>query len=652
MKRITLRLIILFICTLSYSITVGAEELDTLIIGRVEVLGSRLTSKGRGSFEVDSLVYSRAMSSTLGELLRDATPVVVKDYGRGQRQSISFRGASSTHTSLYWNSLKINSPVIGDVDFSLFPAIGFDGLSVAPGVSAIAYGDGALGGVVNMQSMANWDDNFALDIIGTIGSFSTYNALVSLRAGSESFQSSTKVIYNSSLNDFEFINRDIIDPMNPSYRPTQRNLNGDYRNVWLVQDFFVNLGHNEELSASVMLSDNMRNLPQLTTYEGPENSNLTNSQESSIRAVLNYTRSWDSFKLGAMLGGTLEESSFLQQNYMGSNSYESYISSESLGRTLQAKFNVDYNPSLSHRLSFRAEGSIHSAESYEAVRETGFSISRGEFAVGLDWSAWWGDKFSSSAFGRVGMVGSDLYGTGSLAVNYVVSSAFELFVRGGYNQHFPTLQDLYYTPGGNAELKPERGLTSELGGRYIDRNLRVTVNLFSSFINDWIVWLPTHAQYWTPSNLNQVLSLGVEAQLGYSYRFSDTWRVDFSGTANLSRTVNIAAPIGSNDYSKWQQLPFVPLLSGAATIGLGWREFVLGYSVEGESGKYSAMSANPASLSQIEPYVIHSISLSYSFIESFVFGLQCNNLYDSRFYGIMRRPMPPRSFTLSLKYTL
>ncbi len=631
---------------------VRADRLDTLLIDRVEVLGSRLSSQSRGSFGVDSLVLSTSIGSTLGDLLRDATPVVIKDYGRGQRQSISFRGAASTHTSLYWNSLKVNSPVIGDVDFSLLPAAGLDGVSVAPGVSAIAYGDGALGGVVDMHSKAQWDDPFSLTLLGSVGSFSTYDGVVALRVGGSRFQSSTKVVYNYSLNDFEFINRDIIDPSNPTYRPTQKNLNGDYRNLSLVQDFFYKLRPNQEISLSVMATDNMRNLPQLTTYEGSENSNLISSGDRALRAVVNYSAKFEHFNIDAMIGGTIEDSEFNQENLRGAGVYDTYIASTSFGRTLQGGVDISYRPTLEHTLLLKLDGALQSASSHEEVRGTGFDRSRTEFSAALDWSSWWGSKVSTSLLARAGVVGGELYGTGYAALNYIISKESELFVRGGYNQHFPTLQDMYYTPGGNPDLRPERGLTAELGGRYVGESLRATVNLFGSVIDDWIIWLPTHAQYWTPTNLKRVLSIGVEAQVNYHYRIDSHWRVDLAGTMNFSRTVNIAPKENPNDYSQWQQLPYVPLLSGALSAGIGWRKLSLNYSLEGESGKYSAMSSNPNSLSQIEPYVIHSLALSYSPLELLSITAQCENIFDSRFYGILRRPMPPRSFTLTLKYTL
>ncbi len=627
---------------------VGGEK-DTIFVDKVEVVGrGKSVSKLGLLFTVDSVAMKSSVGNSVGELLREATPVLVRDYGRGQRQSVSFRGASSTHTSLYWNSMKINSAVVGDVDFSLLPASSVDRVSVAPGVSAIAYGDGALGGVVDMSSRPDWSKPFRVGVTAGVGSFSSFDAVAAIRAGNKSFQSSTKFIYNYSLNDFEFINRDIIDPSRPDYRPTQHNVGADYKNIALTQDFFVRMPYSQLLSASVMLVDNWRNLPQLTTYEGPLNTNTTHSSDRSARGVLNYRRFGEHLTIEAMLGGTLEGNSFLQQN-LRSDIYVPYIDSRSFGRTLQGGVTLGFNYFEKHSFTTQTSALVQSAQSSESVRETGFNSSRAEFSQNVSWQAQWSKQWSTSLMGRLGIVGGVFYGTGSASVAYMPIQPLEVFFRVGYNEHFASLQDMYYTPGGNPDLKQERGTTTELGLNYRDKRFRVGFNAYASLIDDWIVWLPTHAQYWTPTNLRQVLSVGAEFQASFNHSFSRDWSLEVSGVVNLTRTASVGKPTSSNDFAQWQQLPFVPLFSGAGRISGTWRNLMLSYRVEGESEKKSATSADKNSVAMISAYDIHSLSLEYSPWSFLSVRGECRNLYDARYYGVLRRPMPPRSFFLTVK---
>ncbi len=618
-------------------------EPDTISIERVSVVGRG----GFGGFRVDSVAMSHAVGESMGDLLRVSTPVVIRDYGRGQNQSISFRGAAINHTSLYWNSLKINSPVVGNVDFSLLPAQGFDVLSVAPGVGGIGYGDGALGGVVDMRSRPRWDGlQMGFDI--GAGSFNSYSASAVVRAGGERFESATRFFYDYSLNDYEFINRDVIDPANPSYRPTQRNLGADYQSMALTQDFFVKAGDSEYFSVSLMAADNWRNLPQLTTYEGLQNSNKTRSTDRSLRGVVNYRKSTGRVDWEAMIGGSVESATFFQENLVWDGGYEPYIDSWSRGGAVQSSVSGRYRFERWGSLQVAVSGSWQEAQSEERVDRTGFRSDRTEANITGQWHNKWSGVVSSSLLLRGGMVGDRWYGTGSTSVDFRVSSALSLSVRGGYNQHFASLQDMYYSPGGNPDLLPEQGATIEMGAIYGKYGVNGSVNLFYSAIKNWIIWLPTHAQYWTPQNIGEVVSYGAEAQLSYGHSFSSEWSLYVVGTATLSRTV---AAGGGGFAEVGKQLPYVPLISGAAQAYVEWRTLSFGYKVEGQSVQYSATVADVNSLSTIEPYDIHSVSLEYRPWRWLGVELECENLYDGRFYGILRRAMPPRSFMLRVGYS-
>lgn len=638
-----------------FLLSLAAQAEDTMRvekIERVEVIGSRRAEeRARMSFSIDSVTLSSSASSSTAELLRKSTPVVVRDYGRGARQSVSFRGASSTHTSLYWNSLKINSPIVGDVDFSLLPTYAIDRISVAPGVSAISYCDGALGGVVAIESRPDWSKRFTVEALAGVGSFSSYDAMAAVRAGTEYFQSSTKVIYNYSLNDFQFVNRDIIDPARPDYRPTVKNKNADYQNIGITQDFFARLGDDQSLSASVMLLDNRRNIPQLTTYEGPENSNLTSSTERSARAAITYKRYGKLLSIEAILGATLEGNSFLQRNLIAQQ-HVPYIDSRSWGRSLQGAVNLTFAHLGNHTLRTETSAVINDAHSSEQVRKTGFDRSRAEFSQSLGWFAAWHPKWNTSVVGRAGVVGTQFYGTGSATIDYAPTKIATISLRAGYNQHIPTLSDLYYTPGGNPNLRPEKSLTTELGARLKWRGLDAKVNFYASVIDDWIIWLPTFAQYWTPTNLRQVLSVGAEVQVGYEHDLNKDWRISANGTVAVTRTVNIGEAIGANDFSNGQQLPFIPLVSGAASLSCGWRNLSVIYRVEGESAKSNVTSGDLSRSTAIMPFDLHSVAVEYAPWGVLILRGECRNLFDGRFYGAMRHPLPPRSFSLSARFRL
>ena len=64
------------------------------------------------------------------------------------------------------------------------------------------------------------------------------------------------------------------------------------------------------------------------------------------------------------------------------------------------------------------------------------------------------------------------------------------------NYRFPTLNDLYFLPGGNPNLKNEHGFSYDAGVSFdVVKNgiykLSGSASWFDSYIDDWIIWLPT-----------------------------------------------------------------------------------------------------------------------------------------------------------------
>ena len=81
------------------------------------------------------------------------------------------------------------------------------------------------------------------------------------------------------------------------------------------------------------------------------------------------------------------------------------------------------------------------------------------------------------------------------------------------NYRFPTLNDLYFLPGGNPDLKSEHGFTYDVGlsfsvGKENVYALSGGINWFDSHIDDWIIWLPTTKGFFSPETLKRYMLTG------------------------------------------------------------------------------------------------------------------------------------------------
>ena len=86
-----------------------------------------------------------------------------------------------------------------------------------------------------------------------VGSFSTFDEFLRLTYGDKHWQSSTRVVYSSSPNDYKYRNRDkkenIYDEdknIIGSYYPTERNRSGAYKDLHVLQEIYYNTGEGDK----------------------------------------------------------------------------------------------------------------------------------------------------------------------------------------------------------------------------------------------------------------------------------------------------------------------------------------------------------------------------------------------------------------------
>lgn len=135
------------------------------------------------------------------------------------------------------------------------------------------------------------------------------------------------------------------------------------------------------------------------------------------------------------------------------------------------------------------------------------------------------------------------------------------------NYRYPTLNDRYYQPGGNPDLRPEHGFTYDggisfaLGGEAEGYTLRGEATLFDSHIDDWILWVQARRGYWTPRNVRKVHNYGAETKVDASVRLSPTGGSASTPTSHgppRSTTANRSTTPTPPSANSWSTSPNTP----------------------------------------------------------------------------------------------
>ena len=227
-----------------------------------------------------------------------------------------------------------------------------------------------------------------------------------------------------------------------------------------------------------------------------------------------------------------------------------------------------------------------------------------------------------------------------------------LTVRAFHKRIFraPTLNDLYYTLVGNAQLRPEYTSQWDLGVDYKDRHLHLAVDLYTSRIEDKIVAIPMKCQFrWSMVNFGLVRSLGISTTAGYDR----TWgKLALSANANYTcqRDRDFSSP---SDPEYKNTIPYSPLHSASLIVSLGYDGWSACTSWLYTGDRFALISNNKEDM--LGAWQTVDLKLSKTFTvsrHSLQTTIECNNLTDSRHEVVKRYPMPGRNWKLTLQWRM
>ena len=221
----------------------------------------------------------------------------------------------------------------------------------------------------------------------------------------------------------------------------------------------------------------------------------------------------------------------------------------------------------------------------------------------------------------------------------------------GYSHNYrnPSLNDLYWYPGGNPDLLPENGHTVDLALSYTLKkdglNFDYRTGAYASKVENWIQWVPTSYRYWVPQNVALVFARGIENHLDISYAKGD-WKANLSGNYVFTFTTDESE--NAQQYGiLGKQLIYIPRHHGNLFANLRWKTWDMSYTLE-VTGRRNTSYADFYAF-DLPSYVLHHLAVGKQW-NKFRFELRCNNLTDKDYQNVLWRPMPGRSFEAMVNY--
>ncbi|MFA4853542.1 MAG: TonB-dependent receptor [Bacteroidales bacterium] len=610
-----------------------AQSKDSVhTLNTVNISGNRIDNFAIGIkvTKFDSACLSDSKSETVAGFLTEQSYAYVKSYGNGSLANISVRGSGSNQVGVFWNGFLISPPNISITDASLLPVFFFDDVELQYGGASSLFGNGIIGGSLHLVNNPHFEKSFNVGINYGIGSFRQQDYHAKVTTGSEKIYSSTAILCHQAQNDFSYI--DISD----FNKPKLTQINAALDQHGFMQEIFLKIKKNQVLNANFWYNNSYREIPGTMTtgkgraYQEDESSRNTLSwQISDPKNLLQIKSAYFKDHLHFVDTAYSVNSKLTTQVIMGEAEWKKFIN-----RSL--RMNAGINTTLN----------IADIQAYQGVK------TQKEIRVFLSVVK---DLFKNRLSINGGVRQEFIEGykvpfAPMLGVEYRILKFLQLKSNISGNFRAPSMNDRYWQPGGNENLKPETGVSEDFGlifntdKKGIINKSEISFTYFNSRTNNRIVWYPESPSYWTPRNLYQVLSRGFESKASFKLSFKK-WTFSFNGNYSYTLSTN-EKTYASSDEILGKQLIYVPVHNGFAQIKIDRKIFFISYNQSYTGYRF----ANSDNSKELPEYTLGNAKAGFKYrIYPCMINLQfsVNNIWDISYYAIEYRPMPGRYYLIT-----
>ncbi|MCD6360576.1 MAG: TonB-dependent receptor [Armatimonadetes bacterium] len=429
---------------------------------------------------IDEEDIAASHAENVEDLLRTVPGVeIIQQGSRGGVTSVFMRGANSNQTLVVVDGVRINNPMTGSVDLGNLTLDQIRRIEVVKGPFTTLYGSDAVGGVIYVYTKpgAQVQNNVTVGA----GGFGTTTATVSLGGG----------------------HGDRGWALSGSWIDTDgtRDVNSDYDGYTVAGRFDTPFAGGV-MTFSARYQDYDRGVPGSTFFPTPTDQQDYQTLLGSLTWRREGVSSRDMVRLGAW----------------------------------QEKYNYNYTDFLNNPQFAQADPTY-----YEASWQHDFLLSNGEVNVGVDWRRFEGD-YNDTAMGTysedndskalyaqvqlrpadawrfvggVRLQDDDLFDPDTTwrvgATRLLDDGHAGIWANYGTAFKAPTFNDLFFPGSGNTHLRPETSRSWEVGvWDDIADSGQAQLVYFHNDYDDLIQWAPGAGGIWSPANIGEATTEGVE----------------------------------------------------------------------------------------------------------------------------------------------
>ena len=624
------RTFLLILLLLSLPTLLRAQSDTTYVLPDVTVTATRSTvNVAEAPMRVtvlDARTLEQAATSSVADLLASRTGLFVKRYGSGGLATPSLRGASASQTLVLLDGHRMANPQLGQLDLRTLPTLLLQSVEIMHGAGSPLYGTDAVGGVISLRTMSAREAP-RLMMTGGYGAFGERRGGVMISEEVGAWSGLVLAEHETAANDFPYVNEALFPP-----REVHRT-NADYERTTLYSSVGYR-GGRHDLRLSGWYNAAERGLPGLAT-----------TPSSGERQWDEYLRLWADDDV-RMPWGTLQLGGFLQQSALRYKNPQ--LGVDDTGRTLVTSVEAEAHTVFgAHWMGTGAVTGSYGRAAHPALagsaREGHVGLlghGTGQYGRLLLYPALRADTYLRTRDDPRLVLSPKMSLNGQL----LPGRPLRLKASAGRTFRMPTFNDRYWQPGGNPDLRPERGWSFDTGLFWHPPYGQVELTLYLSYLRDQIIWEPSGQGHYVPRNVRRTRTRGLEASYRGRWAGGPNRHLDAGLFYTFTDARDRSDP-ASPTYG--EPLRYVPrqevksyLQGRLGPVGLGLEVRYLGRRFVTGDGRQS-----------LPPVVVMDGNMR---LMQQVLGLrtrltlQVENLLNADYAVLRHRPMPPRHLRLQL----
>jgi len=624
------RRVVVFFMFFCLVLKISAQQYDTIhFIEGIEIKADKISSFSAGlkTQKIDTTALSIRQGASIATLLSEQSPVFLKSNGSGGVSTLSVRGTNSSQSGVFWNGINLSQPNMGMTDLSRISTFEFSDISLQSGGASTLLGSGVIGGSVQLSNTMKYLIKPQSTILMSASSIGKVTSGVKLKTGNARLAYSGSIVGDWDPNDYKYTD----------FRGNRVRLeNALVKSLSTIHQAEYILNQKQRVSAGFWFQTTDRQIPPTMTMASSDQQQW----DQAIRSSLHWT-------------------------YTGGN--QSF-----LVRSVFVDEKERYQSKTSLLDEFYHINTLQSDFEYKRYLGTQFTLGAGAsscviradvpYYAGIEYqnegSAWLALAYTHSVTGIKSVLnlrqdfseGFKIPFCPLFSVEVPVSKRITGSFGVSRNFRVPTMNDRYWSPGGNPDLLPESSWNVQAGGAYIyhsGENIqsKIAIDIYSLLIDNLIQWVPGAAGIWSPENVQKAWSRGVEISSKTDFKmygFNGYFRFGYNYTPSTHRETSST---GSDVQNK--QLIYMPLHKVVETFYAGKGKYytMFSYSL---TGKRFVQSDNEKSLPTYSLLDFYAGATFKTAKSAFRIQSEIRNLMNKTYQSVLYYPEPGISFSINL----